>query len=63
MGILLILAQAVLVILDMLAHVIHVSLWIVFLPAILFGALWLIAILLGARFIIDRFVNLYEVSR
>lgn len=53
MGIALILAQVILVVSYYMAHIIHISLWIVWLPAILFGALWILATLLGGTFRID----------
>jgi predicted membrane-bound dolichyl-phosphate-mannose-protein mannosyltransferase len=54
MGILLILAQIALVILDLLAHVVTLNMWIVFLPAILFAVVWLLACAYGGTFYIDR---------
>jgi hypothetical protein len=60
MGILLILAQIALVILDLLAHVVTLNTWIVFLPAILFAVLSLIGIVNGRPFLIDRFTRMYQ---
>lgn len=59
MGILLILAQIALVILAPVAHIVTLNLWVVFLPAMLFGALWLIGIICGCRLVVDRFTNIY----
>jgi hypothetical protein len=42
MALLLILAQVALVVLQFLAHAVNLDLWVVFLPGILFGVLYLI---------------------
>lgn len=59
MGILLILAQIALAVLDYGAHVLTLSPWIVFLPAILFAALWGIGLFYNSTFVLDR-VTPYE---
>ena len=60
MGILLILAQVALVVVDLLAHVINVNIWLVFLPGLLFVAMWLTGVLLGASFALDSFTHPYR---
>lgn len=60
MGILLILGQVALLILDLLAHVVTLNLWLVFLPSILFAALYLIGRLNGVIFVIDSFTSIYR---
>jgi hypothetical protein len=60
MGLVLILAQIVMVVLNYAAHVFSLSPWIVFLPTLLFGALWFFAIFTGSKFIIDSFSNIYR---
>jgi hypothetical protein len=62
-GILLILAQIALAILVYGAHVLALSPWLTFLPAILLGAIYLIGRLFGATFVIDGFKNIYAVDR
>lgn len=59
MGILLILAQVALVILDLAAHILKLNLWLVFLPGMLFATLWLVARLLGVVLVIDSFKRIY----
>ncbi len=59
MGIALLLAQVVLVVLDLLAHVVTLNLWVVFLPLILFALLWLVACFYGVTFNIDSFTHPY----
>lgn len=54
MGFLLILAQVVLMALDLAAHVITLNLWLVFLPGILFFVTWTFTTLMGCVFAIDR---------
>jgi len=60
MGVLLILAQVALVILVLLAHVITLNLWVVFLPGLLFVAMFLVGALFGSTFIIDSFTHPYR---
>lgn len=60
MGVLLILAQIALVVLNYAAHVTHLSPWIVFLPAMAFAALWLVGRLCGCIFVIDSFTSIYR---
>lgn len=63
MGILLILAQVAFLVLHYGAHYFrHVSPWALWLPAILFGALWLVAILTRTQFNMDSFKHMF-VSR
>lgn len=63
MGILLLLAQVVLAILVLVAHAFTLNAWLVWMPAILFGALWATGIAFGCRFVIDRFTNIYAPVR
>jgi hypothetical protein len=63
MGILLILAQLSLILLNYGAHAVTLSPWIVFLPGILFLALWALALLLGTAFDINSFTHMFAVRR
>jgi len=54
LGIILILAQIVLIVLVYGAHVVSLSAWITWLPAMLFAAVWLLAIMFHATFAVDR---------
>jgi hypothetical protein len=55
MGLLLILAQVTLVVLDYGAHVTRFSPWVVFLPAILLVTCYVLATVLGCIFMLDSF--------
>ncbi len=59
MGVALILAQTVLVVLVLLAHVVTLNLWVVFLPLILLSLLWLVACFYGVTFNIGSFKHPY----
>ena len=54
MGILLILAQVAMIILDLITHTFTLNPWLVWSPAILFGTIWLTAVLFGGAFYVDR---------
>lgn len=60
MGILLILLQVMLVVLQFAAHVIDINLWLLFMPAVLFGAIWALAVLMGSTFVVDSFKGIFR---
>ena len=64
MGLLLILIQVALLVLHYGAHMFrHVSPWALWLPAILFGVLWVIALIGGSTFNLASFNYIFVKSR
>ena len=60
MGILLILIQVIVVVLHLAAHALNVNDWVLALPALLFGVLWLVGLLTGCVFVVDSFAHPYR---
>lgn len=63
MGLLLVLVQVALVVLNYGARMISVSPWVVFLPAILLATCYVLGALMGWTFMLDSFTAPYHQNR